>query len=76
MPTEQNGTHITRAELAAHIRRIDDWMTNFDSRMRKVEDAVGANTRWASARVTKLIDSILPLGVVAMIVWVLAHAAT
>lgn len=66
--------YITRGELAAHMRRIDESLHSLDERMKNVEDAVGANARWVSARITRTIDQLLPIVLTALVIWFIAHA--
>lgn len=70
---EGNGL-ITRGEMDAHMKRIEGQLVALDERMKKVEDAVGANARWLSARVTKTIDQLLPIALTAIAIWFIAHA--
>jgi hypothetical protein len=67
-PGNENGL-ITRGEMSAHMRTIAVQLHGVDVRLKKVEDAVGANARWVSARMTRAIDQLLPIVITTVIVW-------
>lgn len=68
-----NGNWITRDELAAHIRRIDESLTSMDRRMQNIEASVGSGQRWLNARVTILMDRALPVVLTVAATYLLTH---
>lgn len=59
---DANGNHVTRAELAVHIRRIDEHTASINERLANIESKLDAKPaqRWLAGRATKLIDNTLP----------------
>lgn len=51
-----NGNHITRAELTAHLRRLDENIDFIRSDIAEINDRLGAPSRWVGARLARLID--------------------
>ena len=68
-----NGGAITRAELAAHIRRIDEHLAAIDGRLRRIEERIVAPAHWIGGRLTAVVDRVLPLGAVAAVTFLVAH---
>jgi hypothetical protein len=58
-----NGGHVTRAELAAHIARIDSSLQRIDERLEHIEVRLDARpvSRWLAGRATQIIDRSLPV---------------
>lgn len=66
-----NGSPVTRAELAAHILRIDESLNFMRSDIAEIRDAVTAPRRWLGDRLNKLLDYTL-VGVAAFVAALIA----
>ena len=73
MSSATNGGAITRAELAAHIRRIDENLDAIRQDVAEVRAQVAAPRHWIGGRLTAAADRVLPLGVVAALTVLIAH---
>lgn len=51
-----NGSSVTRAELAAHIQRIDESLSYMRGDIAEINEKMSAPARWFGARLTKLTD--------------------
>lgn len=58
-----NGEHVGRAELAAHIRRIDESLDFMRADIAEIHETITAPQRWLGARFNKLLDYSLIGGV-------------
>ncbi len=70
-----NGDYVTRAELGAHLRRIDE---NIDSVHQKLDTLIAAseNDEWLGPRgwqIAKWAGRVVAAGVIATVGWALSH---
>jgi len=70
---DRNGSTVTRAELSAHIRRLDDNLEGINRRLGVIEDHIGSSSRWVGARVNSIMDKIIPIILVAAATYLLTH---
>ncbi|MCR4340943.1 MAG: hypothetical protein NUW01_13770 [Gemmatimonadaceae bacterium] len=70
-----NGSHVSRAELAAHIQRIDENMAGLRADFTALRADLKAPTRWLGARLTGVVDRALPLALVAAVTYLITQAA-
>lgn len=70
---EGNGGHVTRAELAAHIRRIDENLTLIDQRLQGLENRWQGARVWVTGRATAMFDRFMPVGVAALVTYLITH---
>lgn len=79
---DRNGGYVTRAEMAAHVRRIDenvaglrrDVTEHFDAigkDVASIKVSLGAGPRWLGARANAVLDKILPTVIAIAAIWVL-----
>jgi hypothetical protein len=71
-PPETNGSYVSRNELSAHIRRLDDNIDAIRHDVSEIKTSLGAGPRWAGARFNALIDKVLPTLLAAAAIWVLS----
>lgn len=69
---DSNGNYVSRNELAAHIRRLDDNIDSIREDVSEIRSALGAGPRWFGARANAVIDKILPIAISAAALWVLS----
>lgn len=69
---DPNG-YITRGEMNAHMRRLDESLNGIGSRLAHVEEQLGAGSRWFSARVNSALDKVLPVALVAVATYLMTH---
>lgn len=65
--------NVTRAELAAHLRRLDENIDYIRSDIAEINERLGAPSRWVGARLARLIDYGLVALLAAGIAVVAAH---
>ena len=72
---DANGSHVTRAELAAHILRIDERTAHMDARLERIEKRLDTKPaqRWLAGRVTSVVDKALPAVLVGGVVYLTTH---
>jgi len=68
-----NGSTVTRAELAAQIRRIDDNLLGIREDIADIRARIAIPGRWINARLTRVLDQALPSILVGAIVFFVAH---
>lgn len=68
-----NGEHVSRAELAAHLERIDGSFASVHEKLDAIAVAVGAPRRWWTARFGAVLDRGLYGALVAVAVYFGLH---
>lgn len=68
---DRNGGYVTRAEMAAHVRRIDENIAEIKAAVVEIRAALGAGPRWLGARANAVLDKILPTVIAVAAIWVL-----
>lgn len=61
-----NGSHVTRAELAAHMRRIDETLNYLREGMDELRSTQKQRNAWVSDRAAAMLDRLLPAGLGAL----------
>lgn len=72
-PGDGNGSHVTRAELAAHIRRIDENLIALKEGMDELRQQRRRRAAWISARAGATADRFIPAGFAAAATYFLAR---
>lgn len=67
----ENGGHVTRAELNAHLVPMRDDITEIRQDVHEIREALGAGPRWLGARANAVVDKILPAIIAVGALWVL-----
>ena len=73
-PRRTNGEPVTRAELGAHLERIDTQLSSLHEKLDDLASYVKAPPRWISARITTVIDRGVIVGVSAVIAYIATHS--
>ena len=69
-----NGESVTRAELGAHLERIDNQLDSLHSKVDDLSAYVRQPQRWLGQRMTAIIDRSLILVVTAVLVYISTHS--
>ena len=73
-PRRVNGEPVTRAELGAHLERIDTQLASLHEKVDEITEYVRRPQRWIGARATVILDRGIILVVTAVLVWIGSHS--
>lgn len=73
-PRRVNGEPVSRAELGAHLERIDESIESLHTKMDDLAEYVRRPQHWLSARVTKIVDWGVIAGATGVIAYIAANA--
>lgn len=68
-----DGEHVTRAELQAHLERIDVQFGSVHEKLDQMLAALGAGRRWWGGRMTVAADAVLGRGLVLVLAALVAY---
>lgn len=60
---DTNGQYVTRNELGAHMRRVDDNLDSIRADVSEIRSHMGAGPRWLGQRATAVVDKFLPAAI-------------
>lgn len=72
-PARANGSTVTRAELGAHLERIDGSLGELHVKVDEISETIGAGRRWMLARFTTAIDRGVVVCAAAVIAYIASH---
>lgn len=76
MPTTRraNGGTVTRAELGAHLERIDAQLSAIQAKVDEIAASLAAPRRWFNARLTAVLDRSLIIVTTAVLAYIATHS--
>lgn len=69
-----NGEPVSRAELGAHLERMDAQLLSLHEKIDDLSDYVRAPPRWLGQRATVLLDRGIILAVTAVLAYIATHS--
>lgn len=70
---DNNGGYVTRAEMGAHMRRVDDNIAAIRSDVSDIKKSMSAGPRWLGNRANAIIDKLVPAVLGAAFLWLAAE---
>lgn len=72
-PRRSNGEPVSRAELGAHLERLDAQLSSLHAKVDAISAAVHRPQIWFGTRLTKFIDWGIIAGATAVIAYAVSH---
>lgn len=64
-----NGSPVSRAELGAHLERIDSALESLHEKVDHIAERLDSRSLWWQARLAAVIDRAAIAGLAALVVW-------